>query len=106
MLLGKSSWCALDGIAFIPFFPLATGALADAGGPRAEMAVMHQPAQLALAWLVLKRSPVMLPIIGTASVTRREADVLAACIELSDDEHKALSAVVISPEPPCSQPPR
>lgn len=56
---------ALDGIAFIHFFPLAIGALADAGGPRAEMAVMHQPAQLALAWLLLKRSPVMLPIIST-----------------------------------------
>ncbi|WP_116202930.1 aldo/keto reductase [Amycolatopsis circi] len=81
------------GIAFIPFFPLATGALAGTGGPLAELAATHQatPAQLALAWL-LKRSPVILPIPGTTSAAHLEENVLAAGIELTDSEHDALSA--------------
>src|SRR3954451_17469278 len=61
------------GIGFIPWFPLATGRLADAGGPLAELATEldASPSQLALAWL-LRRSPVMLPIPGTSSVAHLE----------------------------------
>ncbi len=46
------------GIAFIPWFPLATGDLAEPGGPVDEIARAHDatPAQVALAWL-LQRSP-------------------------------------------------
>ncbi|WP_150306499.1 aldo/keto reductase [Planctomonas psychrotolerans] len=82
-----------NGIAFIPWFPLATGKLANAGGPLDALAVEHDasPSQLALAWL-LRRSPVMLPIPGTSTVAHLEDNVRAASIELTDDEFAALSA--------------
>ncbi|RXZ81630.1 oxidoreductase [Paenibacillaceae bacterium] len=82
-------------IAFIPWFPLATGKLARAGGPLDELAKQHnaQPSQLALAWL-LKRSPVILPIPGTASVAHLEENIAAAGIELSDQDFDALSNAV------------
>jgi pyridoxine 4-dehydrogenase len=74
-------------IGFIPWFPLATGRLAEPGGPLDRIASEHDatPAQIALAWL-LARSPVMLPIPGTASVEHLEEDVAATRIELSADE--------------------
>ena len=83
---------ASDGIAFIPWFPLATGKLAQPGGPLDGLAAQHRvsPSQLALAWL-LKRSPVMLPIPGTSSVAHLEDNVAAATIELSDAEFETLT---------------
>jgi len=84
-----------EGIAFIPWFPLATGQLSRPGGPLDELAQQHDatPSQLALAWL-LRRSPVMLPIPGTSSVAHLEDNVAAARLELSDDEFAALSDAV------------
>jgi aryl-alcohol dehydrogenase-like predicted oxidoreductase len=84
-----------NGIGFIPWFPLATGALAKEGGPLDALAKEHNatPSQLALAWL-LKRSPVMLPIPGTSSVAHVEDNIAAAEIELTDDEFETLSAAV------------
>ena len=66
------------GIGFIPWFPLATGRLAEPGGPLDRIAQEHDatPAQIALAWL-LARSPVMLPIPGTSSVEHLEENVAA-----------------------------
>ncbi|XVQ11028.1 aldo/keto reductase [Spirillospora sp. CA-255316] len=79
--------CEAEGIAFIPWFPLATGRLAEPGGKLAEAARRHDasPAQLALAWL-LHRSPVMLPIPGTSKVAHLEDNVAAATVSLSEDE--------------------
>ncbi|HEV7908074.1 MAG TPA: aldo/keto reductase [Pseudonocardiaceae bacterium] len=84
-----------NGIGFIPWFPLATGALAKEGGPLDALAKEHNatPSQLALAWL-LKRSPVMLPIPGTSSVAHVEDNIAAAEIELTDDEFETLSKAV------------
>jgi aryl-alcohol dehydrogenase-like predicted oxidoreductase len=94
----RSSEALLDyseenGIGFIPWFPLATGALARDGGPLQKIAarVGASPAQLALAWL-LRRSPVMLPIPGTSSVAHLEDNLAAAAIELSDDDFAELNA--------------
>ncbi|HEY0630491.1 MAG TPA: aldo/keto reductase [Thermoleophilaceae bacterium] len=83
--------CEREGIGFIPWFPLNTGRLAEAGGPLAEAAERHHAtaAQLALAWL-LHRSPVMLPIPGTSKVDHLEDNMKAAAIELTDDEVAAL----------------
>ena len=88
-------YSAANGIGFIPWFPLATGELAKPGGPLAALADEHgaSPSQLALAWL-LHRSPVMLPIPGTASVAHLEDNVAAAGISLSDAEFAALEAAV------------
>jgi pyridoxine 4-dehydrogenase len=85
--------CEEAGIGFIPWFPLATGRLADAGGPLERIAADHDatPAQIALAWL-LARSPVMLPIPGTSSVEHFEENLGAARIELSDDELAAIGS--------------
>lgn len=87
-------YSAEHGIAFIPWAPLASGPLAGATGPLAEVARNHAgatPSQLALAWL-LKRSPVMLPIPGTSRVAHLEQNLGAASITLSDAEFDALSA--------------
>lgn len=82
-------------IAFIPWFPLATGELAGENSPLTALAKEHgaSPSQLALAWL-LKRSPVVLPIPGTSSVAHLEDNVAAAEIELTDAEFEALSTAV------------
>lgn len=84
--------CEAQGIAFIPWFPLAAGPLAAADGPLQRIAADHgaTPSQLALAWL-LKRSPVMLPIPGTSKVAHLEENVAAGQIELTDAEFDTLS---------------
>jgi len=83
--------CSGEGIAFIPWFPLATGQLSKQDGPLAAAAKQHDatPSQLALAWL-LQRSPVMLPIPGTSSLDHLDSNTAAASIQLTDDEFSAL----------------
>jgi aryl-alcohol dehydrogenase-like predicted oxidoreductase len=78
-------YCTREGLGFIPWFPLATGNLADPGSPLARWAerLGAQPSQIALAWL-LRKSPVMLPIPGTSQVKHIEEDVAAAVLELDD----------------------
>lgn len=85
-------YCEQHGIGFIPWFPLASGKLAGPGGPVAEIAADHDatPGQVALAWL-LARSPVMLPIPGTSSVSHLEQNVAAAELELTADELERLN---------------
>jgi aryl-alcohol dehydrogenase-like predicted oxidoreductase len=87
-------YCETEGIGFIPWFPLATGALARDGGPLAKIAADHAATapQLALAWL-LRRSPAMLPIPGTSSVRHLEDNCGAAAVELTDDEYDELSSL-------------
>jgi pyridoxine 4-dehydrogenase len=85
--------CERDGVGFIPWFPLATGDLARPGGPLDELARACDatPGQLALAWL-LHRSPVILPIPGTASVEHLEENVAAADLTLDADALAGLAA--------------
>jgi pyridoxine 4-dehydrogenase len=87
-------YCEREQIAFIPWFPLAAGGLAREGSVLADVAkrLDATPAQVALAW-VLKRSPVMLPIPGTSSVSHLEQNVAAASIELTDDDFRQLDEV-------------
>jgi pyridoxine 4-dehydrogenase len=79
--------CEEAGIGFIPWWPLATGNLADPGGPLDEIARARSatPGQVALAWL-LARSPVMLPIPGTSSIEHFEENMRAEELALSEDE--------------------
>ncbi|SDJ60746.1 Predicted oxidoreductase [Nonomuraea maritima] len=90
--------CEAHGIAFIPWFPLATGGLAKPGGPLESVAsrLSATPSQLALAWL-LHRSPVMLPIPGTSSVEHLEQNVAAAGLHLTDEDVAELTSAVTSP---------
>ncbi|MGH3149045.1 MAG: aldo/keto reductase [Rubrobacter sp.] len=84
--------CEREGIAFIPWFPLATGKLAQAGVPLDEIAGRHDASasQVALAWLLAK-SPVMLPIPGTSSIEHLEENVAAADLLLTEEDLAALS---------------
>jgi pyridoxine 4-dehydrogenase len=85
--------CARDGIAFLPYVPLATGELMRPEDPLSQIVRRHDAtgAQIALAWL-LQRSPVMLPIPGTSSVRHLDENVAAAGIRLTQDEFEQLSA--------------
>jgi pyridoxine 4-dehydrogenase len=84
-------YCERNEMAFIPWFPLAAGALEE-GGPLARVAQRHDASvhQIALAWL-LARSPVMLVIPGTSSVAHLEENIAAAEIKLSDEDLATLS---------------
>jgi aryl-alcohol dehydrogenase-like predicted oxidoreductase len=83
--------CAAKGIAYLPFFPLAVGNVAQDRPALAEIAARHgaTPAQIALAWL-LARSPVMLPIPGTSSPEHLEENWEARRIALSPEEVAAI----------------
>jgi pyridoxine 4-dehydrogenase len=83
--------CEKEGIAFLPWYPLAAGSHVSAGGALARVAHRHRatPVQVAIAWL-LARSPVMVPIPGTASVAHLEENAAAARIRLSTEDLKDL----------------
>jgi pyridoxine 4-dehydrogenase len=83
--------CEREGIAFIPWYPLAAGRLTGEGTvlDRVAKRLTASPAQVALAW-VLQRSPVMLPIPGTSQVKHLEENVAAAALELTDDDFREL----------------
>ena len=83
--------CSELGIAFLPWAPLSGGQLDTESSRVRDLARRKgvDPAQLALAWL-LRRSPVMLPIPGTARVEHLEENVAAAAIELDEQETRSL----------------
>jgi pyridoxine 4-dehydrogenase len=86
-------YCERENIAFIPWFPLAAGRLAQAGKFSDIASKLNAtPSQIALAW-VLKRSPVMLPIPGTGSLDHLEENTAAASIVLSDDDFQTLDGL-------------
>lgn len=84
--------CEAKGIAYLPFFPLAIGALGKPQPALAAAAEKHgaTPAQIAIAWL-LARSPVMLPIPGTSSPEHLEENWNARKIVLTKDEVSAIA---------------
>ena len=83
--------CERQSIAFFPWYPLAAGDLAQPGGAVGRVASARgaPPAQVALAWL-LARSPVVVPIPGTASAAHLEENVAALDLELTPEELAAL----------------
>jgi pyridoxine 4-dehydrogenase len=84
-------YCEANGIGFIPYYPLGDGDLARPGGALDKLAKAKgaTPGQVALAGL-LKRSPVMLPIPGTAKVAHLEENAKAASLALTDAEFASL----------------
>jgi pyridoxine 4-dehydrogenase len=88
-------YCEKHNLAFIPWFPVASGKLAKPGGKLDAIAKHHEVtvAQLSIAWL-LHRSPVMLPIPGTSSVAHLEENMKAGELSLSDTEMKEIEGLV------------
>ncbi len=82
--------CEKAGIAFIPWYPLGAGqALRSARVKDVATRNGATPSQVALAWL-LARSPVMLPIPGTSSITHLEENAAAAQLKLSATDFATL----------------
>jgi pyridoxine 4-dehydrogenase len=81
-------------IAFVPFFPIAIGEHAKDGGPVADVAaeIGATPAQTALAWL-LHRSPAMIPIPGTTSLSHLEENLVARDLRLTGEQFALLDKV-------------
>jgi pyridoxine 4-dehydrogenase len=84
--------CQRDGLGFLPWYPLASGSLTQRTRVQ-EIAKKNDAtaAQVALAWL-LHRSPVMLPIPGTSTLSHLEENMGAAKLLLSDDDFATLTA--------------
>jgi pyridoxine 4-dehydrogenase len=95
--LGNRNWeevldyTAENNMAFIPWFPLASGPdkLQDKIGAIAQQ-YRATTAQIALAWL-LKRSDNIILIPGTKSIQHLHENLQAAQIDLSDEDFEALS---------------
>jgi len=85
-------YCEAENLAFIPWFPIASGQHAGPDSPIADIAqeVGATPSQVSLAWL-LRRSPVILPIPGTSSVAHLEENTAASRVSLSDEQFQRLS---------------
>ncbi len=81
------AYCTKHNLGFIPWFPLAAGDMARKGGALDEAAKHHGAtvAQLALAWL-LQKSPVILPIPGTASIEHLVENTGAVNVSLTSGE--------------------
>jgi pyridoxine 4-dehydrogenase len=80
-------YCEREGIAYLPWQPLAKGSLARMQSTLRAVAERRgtTAAQVALAWL-LARSPAVIPIPGTLSPAHLEENVGALRIELTTDD--------------------
>jgi pyridoxine 4-dehydrogenase len=85
--------CAQEGIAYLPYFPLAAGTL-DRNDPATYVArELHATvAQVALAWLLARYDRILL-IPGTTSVAHLEENMAAGDLALDADDLAALDSV-------------
>jgi aryl-alcohol dehydrogenase-like predicted oxidoreductase len=82
--------CEKDGLAFLPWYPLAAGAaLKSAKVKRVAEKRNATPAQVCIAWL-LARSPAMLPIPGTGNLRHLEENAAARALRLAPEDLAAL----------------
>jgi pyridoxine 4-dehydrogenase len=89
-------YCEKEKMGFLPWAPIGgsgRGSLTKSGNSLEAEAKRHNcnPVQLALAWL-LQKSPVMLPIPGTANIAHLEQNMAAAKIQFSPEEWKKIEA--------------
>jgi len=89
-------YCAANGIAFIPWGPMAQARKANEVVEKIAAARNVSTAVVSLAWL-LRRSPATLLIPGTSSVKHLEENVSAAAFKLTDGEFAEMNAVVPKP---------
>src|SRR6266404_3161480 len=88
------AYCEKKNLGFLPWFPIGGGGGLKPENPLNVAAKAHAVSvvQVALAWL-LERSPVMLPIPGTASLAHLEQNVAAAKLKLTPEEWQAIDAI-------------
>jgi aryl-alcohol dehydrogenase-like predicted oxidoreductase len=89
-------YCEANGIAFLPWGPMAQAHKANEVMEKIAAAREVSTAVVSLAWL-LRRSPVVLLIPGTGNVKHLDENVSAAAFGLSDEEFAELAAVVPKP---------
>jgi pyridoxine 4-dehydrogenase len=90
---------ARQGIAYVPFFPLGGFTpLQSSVLDTTAAALGRTPMQVALAWL-LHRSPNILLIPGTSSVTHLRENLQAATLKLSAETIAELDAIGAAPQP-------
>ncbi|MFD7326623.1 aldo/keto reductase [Streptomyces sp. NPDC059875] len=91
--------CEAHDLAFLPWFPLANGALTGEAATALDAVAGRLGAsrgQIALAWL-LHHSPVLLPTPGTGSLAHLEENLDAAALRLDASELALLDALVAAP---------
>lgn len=91
--------CEMAGIPFVPYAPLAAGALTTFDA-LVQIAQDYgaTPAQLALAWL-LHRSPVIAPIPGTNSSARLRENLAARQVSLTPEAMTAIELAATDQKP-------
>src|SRR5436853_774869 len=92
------AYCEKEKMGFLPWAPVGgngRGSLTKSGNPLEAEAKRHNvtAVQLALAWL-LQKSPVMLPIPGTANIAHLEQNMAAAKLQLTAEEWKEIEGKV------------
>src|SRR6266480_164324 len=92
------SYCEKEKMGFLPWAPVGgsgRGSLTKSSNPLDAEAKRHNVSavQLALAWL-LQKSPVMLPIPGTANIAHLEENMAAAKLQLTAEEWKGIEGKV------------
>jgi pyridoxine 4-dehydrogenase len=87
-------YCEKENLGFMPWSPVGGGGGLRSGAALDAFARQHGASvyQVALAWL-LHRSPVMLPIPGTASVPHLEENVAAASLKLDPADWQKLDGL-------------
>jgi len=87
------TYCEKEGLGFMPWSPIGGNrGLTDNSLEAAARDYHASVVQLALAWL-LHRSPAMLPIPGTSSVTHLEENMAAAKLKLTAEDWKRVDAL-------------
>lgn len=85
-------YCTREGIAFLPWRPLADP---DAAVDKVAADLGASAAQVSLAWL-LHRSPVIVPIPGTSRIAHLEQNVAAAGLGLTAEQLAVLDRVPVA----------
>jgi pyridoxine 4-dehydrogenase len=87
-------YCEKENLGFMPWFPVGGGKGLKTGNALETVAKARNTTvyQVALAWL-LQRSPVMLPIPGTANLAHLEENIAAAKLELTLAEWESINAL-------------
>jgi pyridoxine 4-dehydrogenase len=89
-------YCEANGIAFMPWGPMAQARKANEVVEKIAVAHNTSTGVVSLAWL-LRRSPVTILIPGTSSVKHVEENIGAAAFKLTDPEFREMNSVVPKP---------